>query len=62
MEGFIKMICPYIQNTNINIQRNIVNKETGHTEYYVIGNYWGNMECPKEGCAVWKDGKCRYNQ
>lgn len=56
------MICPYIQNTNINIQRNIVNKETGHTEYYVIGNYWGNMECPKEGCAVWKDGKCRYNQ
>ena len=56
------MICPYIQNSHINVQKNIIDKETGQIDAYVTANYWGNMECPKEGCAVWRDGRCKYNE
>lgn len=56
------MICPYVQNSHINIQMNVRNEEyPDMIDFYVIREYWGNMTCPKEECGAWQGGKCRYN-
>lgn len=56
------MICPYNQVFEYNEQINILNEE--NPEYFkkhINVHIWKNMECQKENCAVWKDGKCCYN-
>ena len=56
------MICPYVQNSHINIQMNVRNKEyPDMIDCYVISEYWGNMTCPKEECGAWQEGECKYN-
>lgn len=58
------MICPYNRKT----QRNVFQWEQTFDE--ATGNAkscqqstidtFEMMECPREGCAVWYDGRCHY--
>ena len=56
------MICPYVQNSHIQIQDNIRSQEyVDLVDKYITIDYWGNMQCKKEECGAWHDGRCEYN-
>lgn len=56
------MICPYNQIFSYNEQINILNEENPEwMKKHVNVSFWRNMECQKENCAVWRNGKCCYN-
>lgn len=55
------MICPYIVHRRLVVQlvRSFDDEiDTGHE--YVENNLAVCMECQKENCAAWQDGKCNY--
>ena len=57
------MICPYNQIFSYNEQINIIDND--NPEYFkkhINVSFWKNMDCQKSNCAVWKDGKCHYNE
>lgn len=56
------MICPYNQIFSYNEQTNILNEESPEWfKKHINVTIWRNMECKKEECAVWRDGRCCYN-
>lgn len=58
------MICPYIENFNYHEQINVPREDNiDYLEKVVITNFYGQMKCKKENCAVWdrKEQRCRYN-
>ncbi len=56
------MNCPYNQNSHYQEVENIYDEELERTTKTVIKEVWGNSQCLKENCAVWRDGRCRYNE
>lgn len=59
------MICPYNRAKSIQIMQyrnDLVDEEGGIVKGYdrVVIDGFVMMECPEEGCAVWRDGKCCY--
>lgn len=56
------MICPYIVHRRVvsQLSRSLDEdmNDTGHE--YVENNLACCMECQKENCAAWQDGKCNY--
>ena len=61
------MICPYNRKSSKWVKQyknNLVNEELGiikSNEEVLIEEYT-LMECPKEGCGVWRNDRCNYNQ
>jgi len=58
------MICPYIENFNYHEQTNVPREDNiDYLEKVVVVNFYRQMECKEENCAVWdkKEGRCRYN-
>lgn len=56
------MICPYNQNSHYQEVQNIWNEEDEKVSKTIIKEVWGNSVCLEEKCAVWRDGRCRYNE
>lgn len=60
------MICPYNRKSEINMQHFTQNFENEDAPECVTSGQtvtkvnFELMECPKEGCAVWRDGKCCF--
>ena len=61
------MICPYNrkqENCVKQYKNDLVNEDTGivkgYTEAYTVK--FELMECAKENCGAWQNGKCNYNQ
>ena len=57
--------CPYNRKklTQVNHRVNdLASEETGvvNSSKEVIKEEYELMECTKEGCGVWHDGKCNY--
>ena len=58
------MICPYIENLNYHEQINVPREDNmDYLEKVVVVNYYSQMKCKEEGCAVWdrNEKRCRYN-
>ena len=57
------MICPYNRKAEKQVLQ-VTNEydEDGKNDSTQQITSWTYtmMECPKEGCAVWRDGRCRY--
>lgn len=53
-------ICPYVQNQST-IKEEYTYTEEGQTKTFRQDVLKGNAICIEEGCTVWKDGKCNYN-
>ncbi|HEY5586718.1 MAG TPA: hypothetical protein VIK78_19790 [Ruminiclostridium sp.] len=63
----VKIQCPYNrkqENCVKQYKNDLINEETGiikgYTEGYVVE--FKLMDCPKEECGAWHNGKCNYNQ
>lgn len=61
------MLCPYKRKRlayTRQVKNELVSEETGIIKGYTecVVEEYGLMECPKEECAVWIDGRCQYNQ
>jgi hypothetical protein len=54
------MLCPYNTVSHIQENKNIYD-ENGYVEKVIVKEVWGNSQCLKENCAVWSEGRCRYN-
>lgn len=55
------MFCPYVRKTYTRmtgIHYNDDELEDGS----IIHETYTNMECQKEQCGVWNEGRCRYNE
>ena len=47
----------------MNIQQNIPNEDNPEQiKEYKTFTFWTNMECPKEKCGAWFNGRCRYKE
>jgi len=59
----VKMKCPYaVQRKVITISAHIYNDEGVHTgTSETINNYAIFMDCVKEKCGAWRNGRCHYN-
>lgn len=57
------MICPYNRKQEKQVLQ-VTNEydEDGKADNTQQITSWTYtmMECPQEGCAVWRDGRCRY--
>lgn len=56
------MICPYNDKQHTTVlqwTQNSEDEEIIHLQQIENINFTP-MECPKDGCAVWYDGKCHY--
>lgn len=56
------MICPYNhkqQTTVLQWTQNNEDEDTTALQQIEKVNF-AMMECPKEGCAVWYNGRCHY--
>lgn len=59
------MICPYnrrVQTQVYQLVNDLVDEENGVSRgnQYVLRDEFEMMECPREGCAVWRNGACHY--
>ncbi|MDO4175711.1 MAG: hypothetical protein Q4D42_13195 [Eubacteriales bacterium] len=55
------MICPYNRKSQTTVLQWVQNNEDEKSNCQQIENVtFDMMECPKEGCAVWYEGKCHY--
>lgn len=57
------MICPYNRKQEKQILQvsNDYDEDGKSTGTQQITSWmYEQMECQKEGCAVWRDGRCRY--
>ena len=58
------MICPYINNFHYHEQLNVQRPDDPeYIEKYVMSDFYTQMKCQEENCAVWdkKKKRCRYN-
>ena len=53
------MFCPYNQRKQVVITCFVYN-ENGQEIGSIVQNTFQNMECTKEQCGVWNEGRCRY--
>ena len=57
------MICPYNRKTEKQVLQ-VTNEydEDGKADstQQITSREFTMMECPEEGCAVWRDGRCCY--
>lgn len=59
------MICPYNRAGQTQVMQytnELVDEESGVIRGYqhIVTDAFTMLECPGEGCAVWRDGQCRY--
>lgn len=56
------MICPYNRKSELQVlQREQTTEEESTTKCEQIDRFeFEMMERPREGCAVWYDGRCHY--
>ncbi len=57
------MICPYnhIRVKEVTQTRYEYDEDGRNVLNETVQSISRNcLECPKEGCAVWRDGKCKY--
>ena len=58
------MICPYNRKSETQVLQWVQEEAvdaTGSTQcQQITKTSFEMMECPKEGCAAWQEGKCRY--
>lgn len=55
------MFCPYVRKTYTRATGIHYNEEEIE-DGSIIYEQFTNMECQKEQCGVWYDGRCRYNE
>ena len=55
------MICPYNRKSEVQVLQWKQDDEGGETkcEQKAVTTFQ-MMTCPKEGCGVWRDGRCCY--
>lgn len=58
------MYCPYAVNRHLVQQTTWEYDESGNQtlQQTIEHNTAEFVECKKESCGAWHDGKCRYNQ
>lgn len=61
------MQCPYNRKSLKYVKdykNDLVDEENGILKGYKEAYFeeYSLMECAKENCGVWQDGKCNYNQ
>lgn len=56
------MICPYNQNSHYQEVEYVYDECEERTSKTIVKEVWGNSPCLKDKCAVWIDGRCRYNE
>lgn len=56
----MEKICPYVQNQST-IEEKYTYTEEGQVETFKQNVLKVNAICIENKCAVWKDGKCNYN-
>lgn len=55
------MICPYNRKQQTTVLQWMQNNEDESSNCQQVENVkFSMMECPKEGCAVWYNGRCHY--
>lgn len=59
------MICPYNRAKQTQVMQytnDLVDEESGIIRSYqhIVTDSFEMMECPREGCAAWQSGRCRY--
>ena len=59
------MICPYNRAGQTQVMQytnELVDEESGIIRGYehIVADAFTMLECPREGCAVWRDGRCCY--
>ena len=52
------MICPYNINQVYTVTQN--SPDDGECNDAVAMTKYTMLECPKEGCGAWQDGRCQY--
>jgi hypothetical protein len=59
------MVCPYVRKSETHIQHwgQTPDENTGHLARGTTIDKWTYtlMECEKENCGVWQNGKCCYS-
>lgn len=55
------MICPYNRKSEVQVLQWRQGEQDGDTfcEQKTVTKF-SMMDCPKEGCAAWQNGRCRY--
>ena len=56
------MICPYNQNSHYQEIEYVYDEDEERTNKTIVKEIWGNSPCLQEKCAVWREGRCRYNE
>lgn len=59
------LICPYNRKAQTQVYQlvnELTSEETGFCKstQYIMRDTFEMMECPQEGCAAWRDGRCCY--
>lgn len=59
------MICPYNRAEQTQIMQytnELADEKSGVIKGYqhIVKDTFRMMECPRDGCAVWRDGICHY--
>lgn len=54
------MICPYIRESETTVQQWTKDTDTEEHGQTITKTTFTMRECPKEGCAVWRDGQCWF--
>lgn len=55
------MICPYNRRQELQVLQWEQNTEDSIVKCEQVSRYTFQMlKCPREGCAVWYDGRCHY--
>lgn len=52
------MICPHNINQVYTVSQN--STDDGECNDAVTVTKYTMLECPKEGCGAWQDGRCQY--
>lgn len=59
------MICPYIQKSLKQVTQTVHETDESYNEkrtQVVILEEYTQMECKKDECGAWRDGRCTYNR
>lgn len=56
-------MCPYLVRNKIHVIRNTPNVDNPeYIETSVEIDIWNYVECERENCGAWNEGRCKYNE
>lgn len=56
------MFCPYVRKTYTRVVKIHYDEELQQEDGSILHEQYANIECKKEQCGAWCDGRCRYNE